>query len=125
MRKHFLILMLFALLPLAGWAQTAEFGEASVGKFTYGDAALPVPVVKDKEGAILEDGLHYTVSAKAYKEEACTTEVNLQDMKGNTTYYLKITGIGAYVTQTKVVHFTAQLKKLTMFFAVVFNQSQI
>ena len=34
MRKHFLILMLLALLPFAGWAQTATFGEMALGDYT-------------------------------------------------------------------------------------------
>ena len=104
--------MLLTLLPLAGWAQTATLGNVAVGEYTYGQTALPIPVVKDVEGSILEEGLHYEVSPTAYKEEACTNSVALTAMKGNTTYYLKITGVGAYIGQTKVVHFTCKKKAL-------------
>ena len=125
MRKHFLILMLLTLLPLAGWAQTATLGNVAVGEYTYGQTALPVPVVKDVEGSILEEGLHYEVSTTAYKEEACTNSVALTAMKGNTTYYLKITGIGAYIGQTKVVHFTCQKKALKITVNTAFNRDYL
>ena len=100
MRKHFLILMLMALLPLAGWAQTAEFGEIGVGKYTYGDASFPVPVVKDKEGAILAETYYVVDVNVAYADEACTQEIHkaipaeLAAMKadGTTKYWIKVTG---------------------------------
>ena len=117
--------MLMALLPLAGWAQTATLGQVAVGEFTYGDGALPVPVVKDSEGAILDDGTHYTVSGTAYKEEACTTPVNMEDMKGGTTYWLKITGAGAYLGQSKAVYFTAKKKTLTITVNTAFNRAYL
>lgn len=117
--------MLLTLLPLAGWAQTATLGNVAVGEYTYGQTALPVPVVKDVEGSILEEGLHYEVSTTAYKEEACTNSVALTAMKGNTTYYLKITGIGAYIGQTKVVHFTCQKKALKITVNTAFNRDYL
>ena len=125
MRKHFLILMLLTLLPLAGWAQTATLGKVAVGEYTYGQTELPVPVVKDVEGSILEDGVHYEVSGTAYKEEACTNSVAKTEMKGNTTYYLKITGIGAYIGQTKVVHFTCKKKALKITVKTAFNRDYL
>ena len=47
MRKHFLILMLLALLPLSTWAieLTEDVWRVSVSDITYGDAT-PEPVVK-------------------------------------------------------------------------------
>ncbi len=113
MRKHFLLFLLTALLPLVGWAQTATLGQVAVGEYTYGNTTLPVPVVKDSEGAILVKETHYTVSTNAYKDEACTQEVtSLDKLEGGTTYYLKITGEGAYGGQTKAVHFTVKKKAL-------------
>ena len=123
MRKHFLILMLMALLPLASWAQTATFGEASVGKFTYGDPSLPAVVVKDSQNSILTEGTHYEVSDKAYAEEACTTEVAMTALKGGETYYLKITGVGAYVGQERVVHFPVAKKTLTITVSKALNRT--
>ena len=100
MRKHFLLLFLMALLPLAGWAQTATFGEMSLGNYTYGDLNLPVPQVKDSEGAILNTNDHYTVVEGAFTDEACTQAIALADMKADgTKYYRKVEGKGTYVGQ--------------------------
>ena len=121
MRKHFLILMLMALLPLAGWAQTATFGEMSLGKYTYGANTFPVPQVKDAEGAILTEGTHYTVVDHAFKDEDCTqvinegTPANLKAMKTDgTRYYRKVEGKGTYVGQTAVAWFTVAKAELTL-----------
>lgn len=117
--------MLMTLLPLAGWAQTAEFGDVAVGKYTYGDTKLPEPVVKDSQGAILTETTHYTVSGTAYSDEACTKAVALTAMKGDKTYYLKITGAGAYVGQTKAAHFTCQKKPLKITVKTAFNRDYL
>jgi hypothetical protein len=118
--------MLMALLPMAGWAQTATLGQVAVGEYTYGNTTLPVPVVKDSEGAILVAGTHYNVSANAYKDEACTQEVaSLKNLEGGTTYYLKITGIGAYVGQEKPVHFTVKKKALKITVNTVFQRDYL
>ena len=112
MKKHFLLLMM-AFFSLAGWAQTATLGDVGVGKYTYGDDALPVPVVKDSEGAILTVTTHYTVSADAY-DKTTNAVVNKEDMKGGQELYLKITGAGAYVGQEKKAFFTVQKKVLNI-----------
>ena len=126
MRKHFLILMLMALLPLAGWAQTADFGQCSVGDYTYGDANLPVPLVKDNQGGTLKptDGF-YTVSNKAYAEQACTTAVNLEDMVAGHTYYLKITGVAntPFAGKSTTVYFTVQKMVLNITTNVDFSRN--
>jgi len=122
MRKHFLILFLMALLPLAGWAQTAEFGEMSLGEYTYGANTFPVPQVKDSEGAILNVGVHYTVDDHAFKDEACTQAIDetqtaqLAAMKadGTTKYYRKVTGKGTYVGKSKVAWFIVKKADLTL-----------
>lgn len=124
MRKHFLILMLLTLLPLAGWAQTATLGEVGVGKYTYGDDALPVPVVKDSEGAILEVKTHYTVDANAY-DKTTNKVVNKQDMKGGQELYLKIMGAGAYIGQEKKAYFTVQKKVLNITVATFFQRNYL
>jgi hypothetical protein len=72
MRKHFLILMLLTLLPLAGWADNLEFGTVEVGDYTYGGTDVPVPVVKDIEGSILTNTVHYTYdNTYVYKNATC------------------------------------------------------
>ena len=117
MRKHFLILMLMALLPLAGWAQTATFGEMTLGLYTYGDATLPVPLVKDSESAILTEGTHYTVVDGAFSDAACETAITPALMKANgTKYYRKVTGKAgtAYEGQSKTAWFTVEKKVLNI-----------
>ena len=116
--------MLMSLLPLAGWAQTAEFGDVAVGKYTYGDAALPVPVVKDSEGAILTETTHYTVDAKAYDKKT-NAEVAKENMKGGQELYLKITGAGAYVGQEAKAYFTVQKKTLNITVSTTFQRDYL
>ena len=76
MRKHFLILMLMALLPLSTWAieLTEDVWRVSVSDITYGDAT-PVPVVKwatNNEAVATTD---YEV--KYYKDAECTQEITI------------------------------------------------
>ena len=116
------MLMLFALLPLAGWAQTAEFGDMALGFYTYGDATFPEPVVKDNDGAILTVGTHYTVTAGAFKDEACTQAITTdvadrKTMKADgTKYWRKVEGkVGsAYEGQVAKAWFTVNKAKLNV-----------
>ena len=122
MRKHFLILMLMALLPLAGWAQTAQLGDMALGFYTYGDDAFPVPVVKDNDGAILTVGIHYTVTDGAFKDEACTQAITTdaadrKTMKADgTKYWRKVEGKTgtAYEGQVAKAWFTVNKAKLNV-----------
>ncbi len=115
MKKHFLILMLMALLPLAGWAQTSTFGNVSVGKYTYG-AALPTPIVKDVDGYPVNEN-YYEVSNTAYSEQACTNAVAPKNMKADgTQYWLKITGVDgtAFEGAETSVYFTVEKAVVTI-----------
>ena len=119
MRKHFLILMLLSLLPLAGWAQTASFGDMSLGKYTYGGTTLPVPLVRDSESTILTEGTHYTVVDGAFTDEACTKPVDADYSKlkaDGTKYYRKIEGKTgtAYETMSKTAYFTVEKASLVL-----------
>ena len=140
MRKHFLILMLMALLPMAGWAQSAEFGEIGLGKFTYGDTNFPVPVVKDKEGAILPDAYYDVDATVAYADEACTQAIHkatvseLAAMKadGTTKYWIKVTGKEgtAYAEQVGKAWFTVDKADLTITYEAnalnrIYGQDQV
>jgi len=125
MKKHFLILMLLSLLPLVGWAQTAKFGDVSVGKYIYGQDALPTPVVENESGTILTKGTHYTVSTVAYKEEACTNEIAKKDMKGDQKYYLKITGVDAFEGEEKAVYFTVQKRPVQITVTATFSRDYL
>ena len=133
MRKHFLLLFLLTLLPLAGWAQSAEFGEIGLGKFTYGDTSFPVPVVKDKEGAILA-GTYYDVDETvAYADEACTQAIHkatvseLAAMKadGTTKYWIKVTGKEgtAYAGQVGKAWFMVDKADLTITYTASLNRT--
>ena len=117
MKKNFLLLFLMALLPLAGWAQTAVFGSMSLGKYTYGDGtAWPVPQVKDSEGAILPPS-SYTVVAGAFSDEACTQAVTTPAnmvANGTTKYWRKVTGEGVYAGQEAKAWFTVEKAELTL-----------
>ena len=121
MRKHFLILMLLTLLPLAGWAQGAGTGDISqatvyIEPFGYGGFDLddvtpenPATItpatglnirITDGSG-VLTEGEEYTVSSVFYN-------VNDQDVVGEQSEYtnytllpvgkyaVKITGINTY-----------------------------
>lgn len=123
MKKNFLLLFLMALLPLAGWAQTAEFGDVSLGKYAYGDATFPAPLVRDQKGSILNATEHYTIVDGAFTDEACTqaitTDVQKAAMKTDgTKYYRKIEGkVGsAFEGQSKVAYFTVDKCEITLTF---------
>ena len=121
MRKHFLILMLLTLLPLAGWAQGAGTGDIRqatvyIEPFGYGGFDLddvtpenPATItpatglnirITDGSG-VLREGEEYTVSSVFYN-------VNDQDVVGEQSEYtnytllpvgkyaVKITGINTY-----------------------------
>ena len=90
MRKNFLILMLMALLPLAGWAEGFDNASVKFGKFTYGDTSIPAEQVTDE--ILLTKGTHYTVDTKIYKENTFETEVTCAQMLAGHTYYVKIFG---------------------------------
>ena len=125
MRKHFLILMLMALLPLAGWAQTATLGEMTLGIYTYGDNALPLPQVKDVQGAILTKDVHYEVVDGAFTDAECQHAVTaLSALKADgTQYYRKVNGIGTYVGQSKTAYFTVKKKTLNITISTNFHRA--
>jgi len=118
MKKNFLLLFLMALLPLAGWAQTAVFGDMSLGIYTYGGGtAWPTPQVKDEQGAILTAGVDYTVVDGAFSDEDCTEEVTTPAnmvADGDTKYYRKVTGIGVYAGQEAKAWFKVEKAELTL-----------
>lgn len=96
MRKHFLILMLLSLLPLAGWAQIdISDATAGVAAIEYGSTgALTIEVRKD--GAIAAE--NYTVDANFYEDEGLTTVAKKEGVAMTRsqlqakTYYIKVTG---------------------------------
>ena len=112
MRKHFLLLFLMTLLPLAGWAQihVLQDSEVSISDFVYKgtiDALeLPKPAVHVDGVGDLDLGTGFTWDGKYYSDAACTTEVTLRNVG---TYYVKVVGVegegygGSARTSFKVV----------------------
>ena len=101
MRKHFLILMLMALLPLAGFAADLDVSRFSAGNITFGDGALGA--VSNTQG--LTQGVDYTVTNdRFYTSDQGAGETLVNEglvnnlAKANVgTYYIKVVGIGDYV----------------------------
>ncbi len=119
MRKHFLLLMLMALLPLAGWAQI-DLTNATAGAAarTYGDAADLVIEVR-LDGAV--DASKYTVDDKFYTSDALTEVVKVGNAIATKeklpagTHYIKITGkeeLG--YTGTKAIELVVKPAPLTV-----------
>ena len=106
MRKHFLILMLLTLLPLAGWAaEPLSSVKLSVANVTYGTAALdPDEDFLASWDNNLKYGLDVIWDEKIYSNQACTTEVTDLATASVGTYYVKFTG-GHYYEGTSVCQF--------------------
>ena len=106
MRKHFLILMLFALLPLAGWAaEPLSSVKLSVANVTYGTATLnPGTDFLASWDTGLVYGTDVIWDGKIYSNQACTTEVTELATASVGTYYVKFTG-GRYYEGTSVCQF--------------------
>ena len=125
MRKHFLILMLMSLLPLAGWAEDISVASIAVGDITYGDAA-PTKLFVVWKGETLKwtDGAdpddQYTWNKVIYDDAACTT-VSANPLKAG-LHYVKIAGVttegfsgeavGSFTVNKAVLTFTLKAGKL-------------
>ena len=110
MRKHFLILMLLSLLPLAGWADGRALvnSDVEVPSVLYG-ATLPQPVVKDGTTTLTKD-THYSWDGKYYSDDDCEDEVTAKNVG---TYYVKVVGIAPY-SGTVINSFEIQKASLTV-----------
>ena len=99
MRKHFLILMLLALLPLVSWAaEPLTSAKLSVRNITYGTEAL-APGEQTNEGDFRSSwdrdlvlGTDFTWDGKIYSDEACTTVVTNLATAPVGNYYVKFVG---------------------------------
>ena len=105
MRKHFLILMLLTLLPLAGFAEDLDMTKFVAENINYGATALPG--VSTGTPAAYTEGTHYEVSTVYYTDEALTNEkaVSALPTQGSGQYWLKITGKGTYAGQVYPLSF--------------------
>lgn len=99
--------MLMALLPLAGWAADLDVSKFTAANINYGATALGA--VTQTQG--LTEGTDYEVEATKFYTGEGTGETAI-GAGGATlaaanagTYYIKVTGAGAYVGQTIYVSF--------------------
>ena len=108
MRKHFLILMLMALLPLAGFAEDLSQGKMVIPSTYYGYAptwagttpAATDIVVYNKVNVQLTNNTDYTVDG-FFSDKACTeanklTEAQVKAKDAGTVIYAKVTGKSTY-----------------------------
>lgn len=116
MRKHFLLLFLMALLPLAGWAldDVSTAWRVTISDIDYG-SATPAPTVKwlyNNEDVTAGD---YQVAY--YTDANCTDEVVIgQNTKLDAAdaYYVKVTALPASGYQGAIIKsFTVNKKVLT------------
>ena len=109
MRKHFLLLFLMAILPLAGFADDLSEGKMVIPSTYYGYAPNwtvgtnedPNPYeikVYNKVNEKLTKDVHFTVNG-FYSDADCTsslTESQVKTKNAGTTIYVKVTGTGTY-----------------------------
>ena len=104
MRKHFLILMLMALLPLAGWAveepKPLSGYIAQFGTITYngGEQNLPVPTELKKGESTITEG----IEASNWKNAAGQPVTKITDA-GTYTCTIQATGYEGTITGTLTV----------------------
>jgi len=92
MRKHFLLLMLMALLPLAGWAEDISTANVAVGDIEFGTPTTGDPFVVWK-GEELHSPAQYLLQGYYKKVDNAYVSIgdNLSEQPVG-TYYLKISG---------------------------------
>ena len=106
MRKHFLILMLLTLLPLAGFAEDLDMSRFTALNINYG--AIDLPHVNVATGTpTYTVNVDYEVSTVYYEDEALTISHPVADLptQGSGQYWLKITGKGTYSGQNYPLSF--------------------
>ena len=108
MRKHFLILMLLALLPFTAWAQTGTLSKVTVAPFAYGGYSTEEGnalmdkisvLVYNEDGAVLpttEYEVGATFEKKVENEWVAEAETDFKKLTIG-TYRVKITGKNTYV----------------------------
>ena len=95
MRKHFLILMLLALLPLAGWAADFATATVSINDVPYGRHVttddITLKINGNKITGIQWDGKYYKAYDAATRTFSQLVELEEGEFPTYGTYYIKIT----------------------------------
>ena len=118
MKKHFLILMLLALLPLSGWAQI-DLSDYSVaingtGSLIYSGGAQTVALIVKAEGASAALSATTDYDVTYYATESSATPLSLSAVKDAKTYWASAKGKGSYTGETARVSFNiAQRSMIT------------
>ena len=123
MRKHFLILMLMALLPLAGFAEDISKGTIVVpspfyGKYpthSVGSAAATDVKVYNAVNTLLTENTDYAFDG-FFADEACTqglTNAQIASKAVGTMMYVKVTGMNGY-ENSLVASFEVKPMELTV-----------
>lgn len=121
MKKHFLILMLMALLPMAGFALTLDASKFSAPNIDYGSTALP---------AVSADGYTVNTHYKVVYDRFYTSNTGAGEtlvgagganlkVANNGIYFIKVEGLGDYDGQTVYVDFWIKGIPVTIDFADV------
>ena len=120
MRKHFLILMLMALLPLAGWAETdpVDLPSDLAVTFTHAEkytgAAIPVAIntARGTVGELANQDVKENVEIeKFFADQACTNEILPENLINAGTYYVRVHGKGGVYKTTSHKDFPITIAK--------------
>ncbi len=118
MRKHFLLLFMLTLLPLAGWAQKVSIANYTIqftgnGTITFGDDVPELTVTNPEALTPLTQDEDYTV--KFYKNNV---EVDEEDVVNAGEYQVSAVGKGDYEGETAKITLTILPKSVEDFFIV-------
>jgi len=111
MRKHFLILMLMALLPMVGFAATLDPAKFSATNITYGTSVLPTVTPSG-----YTEGSDYTLeTTQFYRDDQGSEAIDVAKLATTAVgkYYIKVNGANAYAGLTVYVDFWINVHAIT------------
>ena len=115
MKKHFLILMLMALLPLAGWAADLSKGTIVVPSVYFGQEPDETAISVANEANVPLGTTYYDFNGY-FSDAACTvgvTKAQIAAANVGTTFYAKVTGKNGY-ENSLIGSFEVQKMALTL-----------
>ena len=118
MRKNFLLLMLMALLPLAGWAEekfSADKTIVAVSRIEYQQIAEPTIRVTH-DGLLLTKNDDYDFDGFYEANDGTGSEIAKNDLQAGNEYYVKVVGKGVY-TGAAYGKFSVEKATLTVIIA--------